>query len=293
MSRPTADMDRIDIAIIGSGPAGVSAAITARARNKSVVVFGSSKLSDKLEKAHEIINYPGLPKISGADLAESFREHLEVMGVSINEEQVTAVYAMGKYFAIEMASGMTEASSVILATGVFSGKPLPGEEEFLGRGVSTCATCDGNLYKGKTIAVLGFGSEAPEETEYLASLAAKVLYFPASGRELSNDLSNVEVLHETPTAILGDKKADTIRTKDGDHPVDGVFVLRDAVPADRLVPGLKMDGPHAAVDLQMRTNIPGCFACGDLAGTPYQYIKAAGQGNIAALSAVNYLATQK
>ena len=289
----TADMDRIDIAVIGSGPAGVSAAITAKARNKSVVIFGSSSLSDKLVKAHEIRNYPGLPNISGADLADSFRNHLDVMGLTVTEEQVTAVYAMGKYFAIETASGMSEASTVILATGVFSGKSLPGEEEFLGRGVSTCATCDGNLYKGKTIAVLGFGSEAPKETEYLASLAAKVLYFPAPGRELSSELSNVVVLHEIPTEICGEKKAELVRTAVGDHPVDGIFVLRDAVPADRLVPGLLMDGPHVSVDLQMRTNLPGCFACGDLAGTPYQYIKAAGQGNIAALSAVSYLASLK
>ncbi len=287
------DMDRIDIAIIGSGPAGVSAAITAKARNKSVIIFGSSRLSDKLEKAHEILNWPGSPGISGADLAQALRGHLSAAGIGITQEQVTAVYAMGKYFAIETPSGMTEAKTVILATGVFSGKQLPGENEFLGRGVSTCATCDGNFYRGKTIGVLGFGGEAPKETEYLASLASKVYYFPAPGRELEAAISNVEVLKETPKAINGGMKAERVVTATGEYAVDGVFVLRDAVPADRLVPGLAMDGAHVAVDLQMRTNLPGCFACGDLAGTPYQYIKAAGQGNVAALSAVNYLASIK
>lgn len=284
-------MERTDIAIIGSGPAGVSAAITAKVRNKSVIIYGSSRLSDKLEKAHEIQNWPGLPGIKGADLAQALRKHLQLADISITEEQVTTAYAMGKYFAIETASGMTEASTLILATGVFSGKPLPGENEFLGRGVSTCATCDGNFYKGKTIAVLGFGGEAPKETEYLASLASKVYYFPARGRELEAELSNVEVVHEQAAAISGEMKAEFVETAAGKYPVDGVFVLRDAVPADRLVPGLAMDGPHAVVDLQMRTNLPGCFACGDLAGTPYQFIKAAGQGNVAALSAVNYLAS--
>lgn len=284
-------MERTDIAIIGSGPAGVSAAITAKVRNKSVILYGSSRLSDKLEKANEIQNWPGLPEIKGADLVKAFRGHLLQAGISVTEEQVTTVYAMGKYFAIETASGMTEASTVILATGVFSGKPLPGENEFLGRGVSTCATCDGNFYKGKTIAVLGFGAEAPKETEYLASLAAKVYYFPARERELEAELSNVEVVREAARALSGEKKAEFVETAAGKYSVDGIFVLRDAVPADRLVPGLTMDGAHAAVDLQMRTNLPGCFACGDLAGTPYQYIKAAGQGNIAALSAVNYLAS--
>ena len=284
-------MSRVDIAIIGSGPAGVSAAITAKTRNKSVVLFGTSALSPKMEKAHKILNYAGLPDVSGAELAAALRAHLSAMDISVTEEQVSAVYAMGKYFAVETASGMTEASAVILATGVFSGKPLPGEEEFLGRGVSTCATCDGNFYKGKTIAVLGFGAEAPKETEYLASLAAKVYYFPANGREFSKPPANVESIAAKPAAIRGGMKAELVVTEEGEYAVDGVFVLRDAVPADRLVPGLKMDGPHAEVDLQMRTNLPGCFACGDLAGTPYQYIKAAGQGNVAALSAVNYLAS--
>ncbi|MBO6011554.1 MAG: NAD(P)/FAD-dependent oxidoreductase [Oscillospiraceae bacterium] len=286
-------MERTDIAVIGSGPAGVSAAITAKTRNKSVVLFGTSALSPKLEKAHKILNYTGLPDVSGEELAAALRGHLKAMDIPVTEEQVTAVYAMGKYFAIETASGMTEASAVILATGVFSGKPLPGEEEFLGRGVSTCATCDGNFYRGKTIAVLGFGAEAPKETEYLASLASKVCYFPAKGRELENAPDNVETIAGKPVAIRGDGKAELVETDEGEFAVDGVFVLRDAVPADRLVPGLKMEGPHAEVDIRMRTNLPGCFACGDLAGTPYQYIKAAGQGNVAALSAVDHLASLK
>jgi thioredoxin reductase (NADPH) len=284
-------MYRIDIAIIGSGPAGVSAAITARARNMSAVLYGSQRLSDKLEKAHEILNYPGMPRIKGPDLAQALRRHMRDMDIEITQEQVTAVYAMGSYFGVETASGMTEARTVILATGVFSGKPLPGENEFLGRGVSTCATCDGNFYRGKTIAVLGFGSEAPEETKYLATLAEKVYYFPARGRELDPVPANVEQIGGAPLAITGELKAGAVETAGGKYQVDGVFVLRDAVPADRLVPGLVMDGAHAAVDLQMRTNLPGCFACGDLAGTPYQYVKSAGQGNVAALSAAAYLAT--
>ena len=95
-------------------------------------------------------------------------------------------------------------------------------------------------------------------------------------------------------AILGDRQARTLETKSGKRfDVDGIFVLRASVAPDKLVPGLATDGPHVAVDAQMRTNLPGCFACGDLAGKPYQYIKAAGQGNIAALSAVEWLAEQK
>ena len=130
---------RADIAIIGTGPAGVSAAITARVRGKQVLLFGSKGLTTKMTKAHTIRNYPGLPDITGTDLADKLKHHLDVMGVEITEKQVTAVYAMGSYFGIQTPDIMYEASSVILAGGVVMGKPFPGEDELLGRGVSYCA----------------------------------------------------------------------------------------------------------------------------------------------------------
>ena len=148
-------MARTEIAIIGSGPAGVSAAITASLRGKPVLLFGSKTLSDKIGKAHTIRNYPGLPDISGEALRAAFQRHLDAMGVTVTEARVNAVYAMGDYFAIQTAGETYEATAVILATGVVQGKPLPGEEEFLGRGVSYCATCDTPLYRGKRVAVIG------------------------------------------------------------------------------------------------------------------------------------------
>lgn len=313
-------MDRIDIAVIGSGPAGVSAAITAKARNKNVRLFRAHGIGPKVAKAHLIRNYPGLPEISGAEFADALERHLAAMEISIVETQVSAVYAMGDYFAIQAADGMHEATSVILASGVSQGTRLPGEDELLGRGVSYCATCDGSLYRGKTVAVLGYGGEADAETEFLAELAAQVLYFPAGGKtdlvgtegvvgaetgaDTSGDAGDssaaetatsgvVRIIAERPTAILGERRAEAVQTARGSYPVDGVFVLRDSVAPDRLVPGLAMEGGHARVDLDMRTNLPGCFACGDIAGKPYQYVKAAGQGNVAALSAVSYLAERQ
>ena len=279
---------RADIAIIGTGPAGVSAAITARVRGKQVLLFGSKELTSKMTKAHTIRNYPGLPDITGADLAAKLKRHLDVMG----EKQVTAVYAMGSYFGIQTPDVMYEASSVILAGGVVMGKPFPGEEELLGRGVSYCATCDAHFYVGKTVAVLGYNVESCREADFLAEGCAKVLYFPVVPHEVTVG-PGVTVVREKVQAIPGTMKAEGVQTDKALHPVDGVFVLRDAVAPDKLVPGLATDGPHVAVDAQMRTNLPGCFACGDLAGKPYQYIKAAGQGNIAALSAVEWLAEQK
>ena len=286
-------MERYDIAVIGTGPAGVSAAITAKVRGKKLILFGSRHLSDKVEKAHSILNYPGLPNVSGAELANAYRMQLDNLDIPITEKQVTAVYAMGDYFAIQTPDDMVESTAVILAAGVVTTKALPGENAFLGRGVSYCATCDAHFYRGKTVAVLGYSEQACREADFLAETCEKVLYFPAAPHEVQvND--RVEVVREKPAAILGDRQARTLETKSGKRfDVDGIFILRASVAPDKLVPGLAVEDNHIRVDLQMRTNLPGCFACGDAVGPPYQYIKAAGQGNVAALSAVAYLAEQK
>ena len=167
---------RADIAIIGTGPAGVSAAITARVRGKQVLLFGNEGLTTKMTKAHTIRNYPGLPDITGTDLADKLKHHLDVMGVEITEKQVTTVYAMGSYFGIQTPDIMYEASSVILAGGVVMGKPFPGEDELLGRGVSYCATCDGMLYRGRAVAVWGLSPEAPQEANFLHGIGCSVTY---------------------------------------------------------------------------------------------------------------------
>ena len=286
-------MDRYDIAIIGTGPGGVSAALTAKVRGKRLILFGSRHMSDKVEKAHSILNYPGLPNVTGARMAQVFREQLEGMDIPITEKQVTAVYAMGDYFAPQTPDNMIEATTVILAAGVVTAKPLPGENEFLGRGVSYCATCDAHFYRGKTVAVLGYSEHSCREADFLAETCEKVLYFPAAPHKVSVS-DRVQVINEKPAAILGDRQARALETTEGNrYTADGIFVLRSAVAPDKLVPGIETDGNHIRVDLQMRTNLPGCFACGDVTGTPYQYIKAAGQGNVAALSAVAYLTELK
>lgn len=277
-----------DIAIIGTGPAGVSAAITAKIRNKSILLVGSRMLSDKISKAQRILNYPGIPDITGRELAEKLSAHLASMDIPINEERAVAVYAMGNYFGIQTDKDMYEARSVILATGVLHGKAIPGEKEFLGRGVSYCATCDAALYRSKTVAVIGYNTEYEAEAEFLAEIAGKVYYFPMYNADIRVS-DRVEVVREAAIEITGDNKVNGLKTTDKSYEADGVFVLRDSIAPDRLVPGVATDNNHILVGMQMETNIPGCFACGDIVGKPYQYIKSAGQGNIAALSAVNYL----
>ena len=281
-------MDRYDIAIIGTGPAGLSAAITATIRNKKVLLLGCRDLSQKLARAHEIQNYLGFPAVRGEELAKAFQRHLDQMGIEITEKRINAVYAMGDFFTLQAGDEMIEATAVILATGVVQGKPLPGEEEMLGRGVSYCATCDAPLYRGKSVAVIGYSAREEAEAAFLSEVCAQVLYFPVY-KEETNLPASVQVIRETVRGIEKDGEKKLVKTAENGYAVDGVFVLREAVAPGQLVPGLAVDGSHVAVNRKMEASIPGCFACGDIAGTPYQYIKAAGEGNVAALSAVSYL----
>ena len=281
-------MSRYDIAIIGTGPAGLSAAITATIRNKRVLLLGSRDLTQKLQKAHEIQNYLGFPAVSGADLAGAFQRHIDQMGIEITEKRINAVYAMGDYFALQSGDEMLEASAVILATGVVQGKPLPGEEELLGHGVSYCATCDAPLYRGKRAAVIGYSPREEAEAAFLSEVCSQVLYFPVYKDE-THLPDGVAVIREKVTGIENTADGRVVKTGENGYTVDGVFVLREAVAPGQLVPGLAVDGSHVAVNRKMEASIPGVFACGDIAGTPYQYIKAAGEGNVAALSAVSYL----
>ena len=171
-------MERYDVAIVGSGPAGLSAAITAKLRNKNVIIFGNDNFSDKVLKAQEINNYLGLGVVSGETMKEAFAKHLKELGLEVVNEKISAVYNMGNYFGLQGEPNIYEASTVILATGVVPAKTLKGEKEFLGRGVSYCATCDGMLYKNKKIAVLLYGKREEKEAEFLAEIADKVYCFP-------------------------------------------------------------------------------------------------------------------
>ena len=288
-------MTRYDIAIIGTGPAGLEAAITAKVRNKNIILFGNKSLSQKMQVVdHPILNYLGLPSVTGKEMAAAFQKQLDEMGIEITEQKVTSVYAMGDFFGLQLSNNeMAEADSVILASGVVAGKPYPGEEQFLGRGVSYCATCDAPLYRNKTVAVIGGSADEEEEADFLGEVCEKVYYFPLYKGEPKFSHDNMEVIYEKPAEIKGMMKANQLVTDKNAYDVDCVFVLRAAQFPGQLVPGLETDGNAVKVDLQMKTNIAGLFAAGDIAGQPYQYIKSAGQGNVAALSAVSYLAEKK
>ncbi|MEG1256245.1 NAD(P)/FAD-dependent oxidoreductase [Clostridium sp.] len=284
--------ERYDIAIVGSGPAGISAALNAKIRNKSFIIFGTKDLSSKLTKAYEINNYLGFYGKSGKELVEEFNNHLKSMDINITEEKINNIYSMGEYFALMVNEKIYEATSVILATGIQYGKLLPGEEKLLGKGVGYCATCDAPLYKDKIVTIVSYSKKEEEEANFISTLAAKVYYVPMYTEEVEVN-SAIEVIKDTPIEILGEDKVDKLILKEKEIETDGLFILRDSISPGQLVPGLKIVDNHVEVDRLMQTNLKGCFAAGDIIGRPYQYIKSAGEGNIAALSAVSYVDSKK
>ena len=273
-----------DIAIIGAGPAGYSAAINARKREKTVLVVGQN--GGWLAKAERIDNYPGMPGVSGPDMLSAMRAQAEAMGAEIRPGVVHQVLDMGGAFALSLGADFVEAKKVILCTGAKQPRLLPGEEEFLGRGVSYCGTCDAMLYRGKSVAVIAQGPEAVHEANFLMSVCESVTYFGEMDPALD---ARITVSDQKPEAILGGMKVTHLRAGGEELPFDGVFIFREAMALSALLPGLDMDGAFIRVDRQMRTSMPGVFAAGDCTGLPLQVAKAVGEGCIAALCAAQEL----
>jgi thioredoxin reductase (NADPH) len=280
--------NRYDIAIIGTGPAGLSAAINAKIRNKNIIIFGYKDFSSKLVKAPKINNYLGFYDIDGVGLKEKFESHINAMGIVITYERVNNIYAMGDYFALMVNEKMYESQAVILATGMEYTKPLKGEEEFLGKGVGYCATCDAPLYRGKIVTVIGYNKEAEEEANYVSELAGKLYYVPMyKGKYDLKD--SIELIEDRPVEIIGEMRVSRLLLRSCEIATNAVFVLKDSISPSQLVPGLQIEEEHIKVDRNMKTNIDGCYAAGDCVGRPYQYIKSAGEGLVAALNAVAYI----
>ena len=279
-----------DCIIIGTGPAGLSAALNLKTYKKSFVWFGSKSLSDKVRKAEKITNYPGFPELTGQELFAHFEDHIQSAGLEITEKTVTNVMSAGNYYMVLADNEIYEAKTLILAMGVMTAKLLKGEDELLGRGVSYCATCDGMFYKDKEIAVLCNDPKYEHEVEYLADLAAKVTYFPLfSDSQVKKE--NVTISKDFPVEVNGIDRVTGLTLKSGEIlSVDGVFCLRNAIALSNLIPELEIENGHIVVDRAQKTNLPGCFAAGDCTGRPYQYTKAVGEGNVAAHSCISYLA---
>ena len=278
-----------DIAIIGGGPAGLSAALTGRIRNKNVAIFERADFSPKLRRAHVVDNYPGMPQITGQGMMQSFAAHALAHNPVVVKDKIVNIFP-GDPFTLVTPEQMFKAKTVIIASGVVATAIFDGEKEFLGRGVSYCATCDGMFYRGKDVAVISYTTEGEHETDYLSELCRTVYYLPQYKADMPAARSNIRVVPGSrPRSINGDTAVQKLVTDKDEIAVDGVFVLRQSDPVENLLPGLELDGEVIKVNRDMSTNIPGVFAAGDCTGKPWQIAKATGEGLVAVLSAIAYL----
>ncbi|AGA69100.1 thioredoxin reductase [Desulfitobacterium dichloroeliminans LMG P-21439] len=279
------------LAIVGCGPAGMSAALNAKIRNKDFILLGSDFCSPKLAKAPQIDNYLGFPEIKGEELRQHYLNHLKSMGIEVTTWKVLNIYP-GPPFTLVGNNESFEADAVILATGVSPTKLLPGETELLGRGVGYCATCDGPLYKGKKVAIISYSHEGEAEANFMAELCSEVYYIPFY-KEVGQLDSRIIQKKAKIKEIYGTQQVEKLVLDSEEIIVDGVFVLRESLPAEQIVPGLEMDKGAIKVNRDLGTNVPGLFAAGDCSGQPYQLNKAVGEGGTAALSAIKYLDEMK
>jgi thioredoxin reductase (NADPH) len=282
-----------DLAIVGCGPAGLSAAVNAKARNLDFSLLGSEFCSPKLYKAETVNNYLGVYDISGEKLRNHFINHIKDMEITLNRSRVDNIYPQDGYYTLMSRLETYNAYSVILAPGINFTDYLEGEENMIGNGVSYCATCDAGLYRGKKVAAISYTKESIEEVEFLADIADKVYFLPQFNHQQSLDLENIEVIKDKPTAVKKDGNTNIIISKNRELQVDGIFVFREATPPDKLIFGIELDGHHIKVNKNMETNLSGVFAAGDCTGTPYQLGRAVGQGQVAALSSASFIRTKK
>lgn len=277
---------KYDIIVLGSGPAGLSAAVTARGRNKSVLVIGNRWQDSPLARAERVDNYLGMPGMTGMEMLEAFRRHAQEMGGEMVTGKVLSIMEW-EGFNLTVGSQLYQGSALILAPGVVRQAKFPGEETYLGRGVSYCATCDGMLYRNKPVAVVGRSKDAPHEAAYLKSIGCQVVYVaPKRPDQLEEDIPFIQA---AKLAVKGEQTVTALEADGADIPVNGVFILREAVAPGDLLPGLTLEKGAIQVDRSMATSVPGVFAAGDATGAPLQVSKAVGEGLIAALSACEYL----
>ena len=278
-----------DIAIVGGGPAGLSAALTGRVRNKDVVLFEHMQHSEKLQKAHLVDNYLGMPQITGQGLMQQFTAHCMAHEPKLIKEKVVNIFPTGDTFTLLTPADTYEARVVIMTTGVVSTVIFAGERDFLGRGVSYCATCDGMFYKDKDVAVISYTAEGEHEANFLSEICRTVYYLPQYKSELGDLRSGIKILKTKPRGVLGDTQVEKLATDQEELKVQVIFILRQSDPVENILPGLELYGEVIKVARNMSTNMPGVFAAGDCTGKPWQIAKATGEGLVAVLSAISYL----
>ena len=307
----------LDLAIIGGGPAGLTAGLYAtRGGLKNVTMFEMGMPGGQITGSSEIENYPGQTKImTGMELMENWPAQAMKFGLKHEMNQVSQVTKNGDIFSIKTADGkIQEAKTVLLATGSVPRRAgFKGEDKFFGRGISTCATCDGFFYKGKEVALIGGGDSALEEAVYLSKICSKVYLVhrrdtyraaPSTIQHMKDQENIEEVTNVTVEEVYGDNSGVLglkVKSKESgeirDLPVPGVFTF---VGRDVLSDSLKQDdgsylcevneATEVIVDLKMRTNVPGLYAAGDVRiDAAKQVVCAAADGATAAVNIIEFL----
>ena len=307
------DIVERDMVIIGAGPAGLTAGLYGgRAQMHPLVLVGRA-LGGQAATTSEIENYPGFPEgVGGMALAEQMNDQAKRFGAEIEFEEVTAVNLKAYPFELKTYGPTYKAKTLVICTGASPRKlGVPGEAEFIGRGVSFCATCDGFFYREKTVVVVGGGDSAIEEALYLARLAAQVIVVHRRDalragplleeRAFANDKLQFE-WNAVVDEVLGQDVVEGVRlrdTKTGEKrviPCDGVFVYVGLVPNTQLFEGqLQLDDHgYIVTDKRQRTSVPGVYAAGDVQDPWFrQVVLAAGAGAAAAIEAERFLAEKE
>ena len=298
-----------DIIIIGSGPAGLSAAIYAQRACLDTIVIEKNGISGgQVLNTWEVDNYPGFPGVTGFELSRQFREHANKLGARVVQDEVVQVELSGNVKKVVCEEETYEARCVILASGAHHRTlEVPGEEELRGAGVSYCATCDGAFFRGRTVAVVGGGDAALEDAIFLARMCEKVYIVHRRDKlrgakrlqERLQALENIEFVWNSETvAIEGNAQVEALRlrqTKTGEERrlgVDGVFIAVGIAPESELYAGqLELDEQgYIRADESGQTSVPGVFAAGDVRTKALrQILTAASDGANCVASAERYL----
>jgi len=298
-----------DLIIIGAGPAGITATVYA-ARKKMDFLVVSGDIGGQAAWSGDIENYTGYQFITGPELALKFEEHMRKYGVTVKEsELVLNIRKMDDRIIVKTDKAQYESKTAIIASGKKSRElSVPGEKEFKNRGLTYCATCDGPLFAGKDVAVIGGGNSALDAVLQLIKIARRI-YLINMVSHLTGDPVMIDKVHESGIVtvmnnakvieITGDKMVSAIRVRsDGEEKslaVEGIFVEIGLIPNSDFAPDLEKNAfGEIKVDCHNRTNIPGIFAAGDVTDLPEkQIIIAAGEGSKASLSAFKYLNQHK
>jgi thioredoxin reductase (NADPH) len=275
-----------DLIIVGGGPAGCSAAITARMRGLETLVLYAGV--GALEKAKRVDNYPGLPQAGGLGLINAFRAQAEALGAEFVRGLVQRILPSESGFSVLAGNEILNARSVILATGTPRIPQLKNESDHIGNGVSYCATCDGMLYRGRRVSVVASDAHAVEEANFLAGICA-VTYYQEKPHDTKGLADTILLSGEKPTGVTRTPEGLFLVTDRGQTATECVFILRPAVALSQLLPEAASRDGAIVVDDSLSTTVPGVYAAGDLAGLPWQVAKAVGEGNRAALSAAGWL----